>query len=95
MISLLRHSFVARLVAGFLLLSLLTVIAVSYIAYNRARGALVSSVYERLKVAVTLKENELNRWIEDQKQEKNACDGNAAREHGVSPQHSGKLWIGL
>ena len=69
MISLLRHSFVARLVAGFLLLSLLTVIAVSYIAYNRAMAALVSSVYERLKVAVTLKENELNRWIEDQKQE--------------------------
>ncbi len=69
MLPLLRKSLVARLVTGFLLLSLMTVAAASSISYIRARDVLVDSVYERLRVAVTLKENELNRWIGDQRQE--------------------------
>ena len=64
-----RKSLVARLVVSFLFLSLLTVVVITIIAYSQARNALIDSVYERLKVAVTLKENELNRWINDQKQE--------------------------
>jgi len=64
-----KKSLVARLLAGFLLLSLIMVVAVSLIAYSLSRQALIESVFERLKVAVTLKENELNRWISDQQQE--------------------------
>jgi len=66
--NLFRRSLIARLVGSFLLLSLLTVVGMTLIAYNQARIALIDSVYDRLKVAVTLKENELNRWIDDQRQ---------------------------
>ena len=62
-------SFVSRLVAGFLVLSLLAVAATSLVAFSVARKILYGSVYDRLTVAATLKENELDRWIEDQKQE--------------------------
>ena len=63
------QSLVARLVGSFLLLSAATVIAVSTIAYFRAKNALMESVFDRLRVAVTLKENELSRWIDDQQRE--------------------------
>ncbi|MFQ5616806.1 MAG: GAF domain-containing protein, partial [Anaerolineales bacterium] len=57
-------SLMARLVSYFMLLSLVTVILASYIAYLRASEALKQSVFERLNVAATLKEAELNRWVE-------------------------------
>ncbi|MEB3269479.1 MAG: PDC sensor domain-containing protein, partial [Leptolyngbya sp.] len=51
------------------MLSLVTVSLVSYSAYNRARESLQNSVFDRLNVAATLKEFELNQWFMNQRQE--------------------------
>jgi signal transduction histidine kinase/HAMP domain-containing protein len=59
----------ARLVGYFLLLSLVTVSLVGYIAFLRAREALKQSVFDRLHAVATLKEDELNRWIDDQRRD--------------------------
>jgi hypothetical protein len=59
----------ARLVGYFLLLSLATVTLVGLIAYMRAREALQQSVFDRLVAVATLKEDELNRWIDDQRRD--------------------------
>jgi signal transduction histidine kinase/DNA-binding NarL/FixJ family response regulator len=64
-----KKSLMARLVSYFLLLSLATVGLVAYIAYVRAREALRQSVFDQLSAAATLKEDELNRWVDDQRQE--------------------------
>jgi signal transduction histidine kinase/DNA-binding response OmpR family regulator/HAMP domain-containing protein len=63
-----KKSLMARLVGYFLLLSLVTVSLVGYIAFVRAREALKQSVFDRLDAVATLKEAELNRWIDDQRQ---------------------------
>ncbi|MBE7381385.1 MAG: HAMP domain-containing protein [Leptolyngbya sp. SIO1E4] len=64
-----RKSLLNQLVSSFSLLSLVTVSLVSYSAYVQARKALEQSVYERLKVAVALKEDKLNQWFESQRRE--------------------------
>ncbi|NER78430.1 MAG: HAMP domain-containing protein [Leptolyngbya sp. SIO1D8] len=64
-----RKSLLNQLVGSFSLLSLVTVSLVSYSAYVQARSTLRDSVYERLKVAVSLKEYELNQWFKNQRQE--------------------------
>ncbi len=64
-----RKSLMARLVGYFLLLSLATVTLVGLIAYMRAREALQGSVFDRLVAVATLKEDELNRWIDDQRRD--------------------------
>jgi signal transduction histidine kinase len=64
-----RKSLMARLVGYFLLLSLVTVSLVGYIAFLRAREALKQSVFDRLYAVATLKEDELNRWIDDQRRD--------------------------
>ena len=56
----------AQVVGYFLLLSLVTVSVIGFVAFIRARIALKQSVFERLSLTATLKEDELNRWIEDQ-----------------------------
>ena len=56
----------ARLVIYFLLLSTATVGLVGYIAFIQAKEALKESVFDRLNAVVTLKEDELNRWVNDQ-----------------------------
>jgi PAS domain S-box-containing protein len=61
-----KKSLMARLVIYFLLLSLATVVLVGVIAFIQAREALKTSVYERLNAVATLKEDELNRWVNDQ-----------------------------
>jgi WD40 repeat protein/HAMP domain-containing protein len=61
-----KKSLMARLVAYFLLLSLVTVTIGVSIAYIQARGALEASLFDRLETAATLKENELDRWTADQ-----------------------------
>lgn len=65
----LRKSLLTQLVSSFSLLSLVTVSLVSYSAYNRARESLQNSVFDRLNVAATLKEFELNQWFMNQRQE--------------------------
>ncbi|MCL4303251.1 MAG: HAMP domain-containing protein [Anaerolineae bacterium] len=61
-----KKSLLARLVSYFLLLSLATVGLVGLVAFIQAREALKTSVFERLNAVATLKEDELNRWVNDQ-----------------------------
>jgi GAF domain-containing protein/HAMP domain-containing protein len=61
------RSLMARLVGYFLIFSLIAVSAVPLVSYELARTALTESVFNRLEVAATLKEIELNRWVEDNK----------------------------
>lgn len=63
-----NKSLMARLGSYFLLLSLLTVGLVGSIAYWRATRALQDSVFQRLNAVATLKEYELERWIDEQRQ---------------------------
>jgi signal transduction histidine kinase len=64
-----KKSLMARLVGYFLLLSLAIVSLVGFVAFVRAREALKQSVFDRLDAVATLKEDELNRWIDDQRRD--------------------------
>ena len=64
-----KKSLMARLVGYYLLLSLVTVGLVGIIAFTRAREALKQSVFNRLEAVSTLKEDVLNRWIDDQRRD--------------------------
>ncbi len=59
----------ARLVAYFLILSLLIVALAGYLAFFGARRALEQSVFDRLSVVAGLEEDQLRRWVEDQRRE--------------------------
>jgi PAS domain S-box-containing protein len=61
-----KKSLMARLVIYFLLLSVATVGVVGFIAFIQAREALKESVFARLIAVATLKEDEINRWVNDQ-----------------------------
>ncbi len=63
------NSLVARLVGYFLLLSILSATLLPLVTFVLSRGALRQSVFDRLDVAATLKEIELNRWVEANKQD--------------------------
>ncbi len=65
----LKTSLIARLVGSFLLFSLVTVSLVGTVAYIRAREALKQSVFDRLQAVASLKEDELNRWTDDQRRD--------------------------
>ena len=64
-----QQSLTAKVANYFLLLSLLTVGVVGSVAYLRAKNALRTAAFERLRVAATLKEAEINRWFEDQQRD--------------------------
>jgi signal transduction histidine kinase/HAMP domain-containing protein len=64
-----KQSLMARLVGYFLLLSLVTVGLVGFIAFTQAREALKQSIFNRLEAVSTLKEDVLNRWIDDQRRD--------------------------
>ncbi len=64
-----KKSLTARLVVNFFLLSLVTVSLVGYIAFRLSRDALTQAVFNQLETTATLKENELNRWVADQRQD--------------------------
>ncbi len=55
-----------RLSGYFLLLSLVSVGITGVVTFNRAQVSLQKSAFDQLSVAATLKENEINRWFEDQ-----------------------------
>ena len=59
------NSLVSRLVASFLGVSLMTVLIVGFMSYERARTALKSAVYDRLNATIELKEDALNRWVDE------------------------------
>lgn len=61
------RSLIARIVGYYWLLALVPAVLVPVVSFFLARQALQNSVFDRLEVAVTLKENELNRWVEDNK----------------------------
>jgi WD40 repeat protein/HAMP domain-containing protein len=63
-----EKSLMARLVSYFLLLSLATVSLGVFVAYVQGKDALEKSVFDRLTSAATLKDEELNRWVADQRQ---------------------------
>lgn len=65
---LLRKSLLFQLAGSFYILSLITLSVVAVTAYNRARTHLKNGVFERLDVAVSLKEHELERWFNNQRQ---------------------------
>jgi GAF domain-containing protein/HAMP domain-containing protein len=65
----LKKSLMARLVIYFLLLSVAVIGLVGHITFIRAREALKQAAFNRLSAIATLKEGELNRWIDDQRQD--------------------------
>lgn len=63
------RSLIARLVTSFLLVATIAVALLGYTAYRLGTESIQQSVIERLSVASSLKEGELNRWVDDQRQE--------------------------
>jgi signal transduction histidine kinase len=62
-------SLMGQIVRYFLLLSFLSVGVMSTVAYLQSRQAIKESLFERLTLTATLKEDELNRWVNDQREE--------------------------
>ncbi|MDJ0553716.1 MAG: ATP-binding protein [Microcoleaceae cyanobacterium MO_207.B10] len=62
-----KKSLLIQIVGSFLILSLITISIVGYTTFSQARESLKESVFERLNFAAELKENELKRWISDQR----------------------------
>lgn len=58
-----------QIVRYFLLLSLVTVGVISGVAYLQSRNAIKRALFDRLTLTANLKEDELNRWVEDQREE--------------------------
>jgi signal transduction histidine kinase/DNA-binding response OmpR family regulator len=64
-----KSSLLAQLVSYFSVLSVVMVGLVAYAAYNRAKDSLRQSVLDRLTVAASLKEFQLNEWIDIQRED--------------------------
>ena len=62
-----NKSLMARLVGTFVLLLLLTTAIVSYLVYAQATRSLTQSVIDRLQAVSVLKEDGLNRWVDQQR----------------------------
>ncbi len=58
-----------KIASSFLLLSLVTVGVVGGVTFINARNALKEAAFERLNVAATLKEKEINRWFDLQRED--------------------------
>ncbi len=65
----LRKSILARLVSYFLALSAIGVTVTTLTTLAIVRNALTRSIYDRLEAVAALKEDELNRWVNDQHEE--------------------------
>jgi len=64
-----KSSLLAQLVSYFSLLSVATVSIVAWAAYTRAKDSLQQSVQDRLTVATSLKEFQLNQWVDTQRKD--------------------------
>ena len=64
-----QKSLLSKLVISFSLLSLVTVSIVAVTAYLLGRNALKESVFARLSVAASLKNYEINEWLNNQRQD--------------------------
>lgn len=69
MIRRISRSLNARLVLSFLLVASIAVGLLGYTAYNIGTVLIQDSIFRQLNVATNLKEEELNRWIDDQRKE--------------------------
>ena len=64
-----KRSLLNQLVSYFSVLSVVTVSIVAWAAYTRAKDSLQQSVQDRLTVATSLKEFQLNQWVETQRKD--------------------------
>lgn len=62
-----KRSLLIQLVSSFLILSLIVLSLIGYLAFERAKESLTQSVFDRLSIAVTLKEDGLQNWLLNQK----------------------------
>ena len=63
----LAESLLVRLASSFLTLALITVVLLAIAAYANARATLRDDTLERLRTVAVVKEDELNRWIDEQR----------------------------
>ncbi|WP_449420170.1 sensor histidine kinase [Phormidium nigroviride] len=63
-----QKSLTVKLSTVFLFMSLVTVGVVGYVAWAKARADLERLVFNQLNISATLKEGELDRWFDDQRQ---------------------------
>lgn len=64
-----NKSLMARLVTYFLTLSAIGITVTTLVTLIIVRNALTRSIYDQLEAVATLKEDEMNRWINDQRDE--------------------------
>lgn len=69
MINLFKKRLLLQLVAYFSVLSIVTVLVVALSANTRSRDALKKSVIDRLAVATSLKESQVNQWVDNQRRD--------------------------
>ncbi|TYQ26496.1 response regulator [Pseudanabaena sp. UWO311] len=69
MINLFKKRLLMQLVAYFSVLSIVTVLVVAVSANTRSRDALRKSVIDRLAVATSLKESQVNQWVDNQRRD--------------------------
>lgn len=69
MINIFKKRLLLQLVAYFSLLSIVTVLVVAVSANTRSRAALQKSVIDRLAVATSLKESQVNQWVDNQRRD--------------------------
>lgn len=62
-----KQHLMLRLVSYYLLLSLATAALVAFITYDRARDKLKQTVFDRLTAVANLKEEDLRRWVSEQR----------------------------
>lgn len=63
-----QKSLTVKLSTVFLFMSLVTVGVVGYVAWAKTRADLERLVFDQLNISATLKEGELDRWFDDQRQ---------------------------
>ncbi|MDJ0718979.1 MAG: AAA-like domain-containing protein [Prochloraceae cyanobacterium] len=63
-----QKSLLIQLVSSFLILSLITLSLVGYAAFNQAKKSLTKLIFDQLSVAVSLKEDGLERWLFTQRE---------------------------
>ena len=69
MINQFKKRLLLQLVAYFSVLSIVTVLVVAVSANTRSRDALRKSVIDRLAVATSLKESQVNQWVDNQRRD--------------------------
>lgn len=60
-----KKSLLVQIIGSFLVLSLIGVTLVGVAAFDRAKASLTQAVFDRLTLAVSLKEAEIDRWLLD------------------------------